>query len=157
MIDEFTSPPFADDRDSFVSVQECARRMNLSTEQVMELVSKHALRAYRHGGWGEVLVEPGHREHSAEPGGRTQAAQPPKTDDGQEMRMTCRCAQPQPPRASGKRGRARLGTGPGSVPVQQRCPWWADPVPPDRGSGWAGVKQSASCPPGPLSCPRRPV
>lgn len=58
MIDEFTSPPFRDDRDGYVSVEECARRMNLSPPQVMELVSKQALRAYRWGGWGEVLVEP---------------------------------------------------------------------------------------------------
>ncbi len=53
----FSKPidPYTDD---YVSVEECAKRMNISVEQVFELVSSHALRAYRWGGWGDVLVQP---------------------------------------------------------------------------------------------------
>jgi hypothetical protein len=46
------------DDDGFVAIDEAAQRMDLTVEQVMELVEKHALRAYRWGGWGQVMVEP---------------------------------------------------------------------------------------------------
>lgn len=45
-------------RDDYVSVDECAERMNLTAEQVWDLIAAHALRAYRWAGWGEVLVQP---------------------------------------------------------------------------------------------------
>ncbi|ORA82091.1 hypothetical protein [Mycobacterium malmoense] len=53
----FSKPidPYGDD---YVSVEECAKRMNITTEQVFELVSSHALRAYRWGGWGDIVVQP---------------------------------------------------------------------------------------------------
>ncbi|MCU1701370.1 MAG: hypothetical protein JWR34_7433 [Mycobacterium sp.] len=47
-----------DDEDRFVPVEVAARRMGLTVEQVMELVERHALRARRYGGWGEIEVEP---------------------------------------------------------------------------------------------------
>jgi hypothetical protein len=46
------------DEDGFVSVEECAARMNISVNDVFDLVDSHALRAYRWGGWGEVFVQP---------------------------------------------------------------------------------------------------
>ena len=49
---------FDSDDDGFVPLDEAARRMNLTVEQVLDLVNQHVLRAYRWGGWGEILVQP---------------------------------------------------------------------------------------------------
>jgi hypothetical protein len=46
------------DDDGFLPLDECARRMNMTEEQVLGLVAKHALRARRYGGWGPIEVEP---------------------------------------------------------------------------------------------------
>lgn len=47
-----------DDRaDRFVSLPEAARRMNLTEDQVLDLVDRRALRARRYAGWGHVEVE----------------------------------------------------------------------------------------------------
>jgi hypothetical protein len=43
---------------TFVSVEECAKRMNLTTDEVWDLVESRALHACRYGGWGDLLVEP---------------------------------------------------------------------------------------------------
>jgi hypothetical protein len=40
-----------DDDDDFLPVEECAQRLGLTVERVMELVSQHVLRARRYGGW----------------------------------------------------------------------------------------------------------
>ena len=49
---------FDDDRDRFVPGEVAAKRMGITVEQVMDLVSQHALRASRYGGWGPPEVEP---------------------------------------------------------------------------------------------------
>lgn len=44
------------DLETYVDLDECARRMNLTTSQVMELVRIHALRAVNVGSF--LMVEP---------------------------------------------------------------------------------------------------
>lgn len=48
---------YRDDRERFVPLEEAARRMDLTTDQVMDLVDRRALRARRYAGWGTVEVE----------------------------------------------------------------------------------------------------
>jgi hypothetical protein len=48
---------YDDSNDRFVPLEEAARRMELTTEQVMDLVDRRALRARRYAGWGAVAVE----------------------------------------------------------------------------------------------------
>ncbi|ODR23058.1 hypothetical protein BHQ19_18360 [Mycolicibacterium porcinum] len=47
-----------DDLDDYVSAEECAARLGLPVERVVELVERRVLRAYRYAGWGELLVQP---------------------------------------------------------------------------------------------------
>ncbi|MCV7179539.1 hypothetical protein [Mycolicibacterium sphagni] len=62
--------------DDFVSIEECGQRMGLTSDQVVDLIERHALRAYRYGGWGEVMVQPAivnvlpKRKTEAKPRGR---------------------------------------------------------------------------------------
>ena len=44
--------------EDFVSIPECAQRMGISVDECWDLVENHSLRAYRWGGWGEVLAQP---------------------------------------------------------------------------------------------------
>jgi hypothetical protein len=43
--------------DLFVPLDEAARRMNLTREQVLDLVERRALRARRYAGWGQLEIE----------------------------------------------------------------------------------------------------
>jgi hypothetical protein len=44
------------DDDGFVSLPECAARMGISSDEVWDLIERHASRAYGYGGWDEPLV-----------------------------------------------------------------------------------------------------
>jgi hypothetical protein len=37
---------------------ECAQRMSITEAGVWDLIERHALRAYRWAGWGDVAVQP---------------------------------------------------------------------------------------------------
>jgi predicted DNA-binding transcriptional regulator AlpA len=44
--------------EGFVSVEECAKRMGISVNDVWDLIDSRALRAYRYAGWGDTVVQP---------------------------------------------------------------------------------------------------
>jgi hypothetical protein len=46
-----------DDEREYVSLEEATTRLNLSVDDVLDLVKQRALRARRFAGWGEVEVE----------------------------------------------------------------------------------------------------
>ncbi|MDT5372173.1 MAG: hypothetical protein QOC62_6604 [Mycobacterium sp.] len=48
---------YDDGDDTYVSVEECATRMGLTVQQVVEAVNSRTLRARRYGGWS-LEVEP---------------------------------------------------------------------------------------------------
>jgi len=73
-----------DDDDTYVTADECAKRLGLSVPEVEDLVSKGLLRARRHGGWlleVQPALIPGVTTSTgvnAEPPASVEPAEPPR-------------------------------------------------------------------------------